>query len=128
METKQYKPSKIFLGFSLLLIFSCSSKQEFKKDCDLCQQLNQKEVEKSMINFVYNDKTVHISKGAESQLMEKKETLRHGFKFIECGCKGNDLIYRLWCANDETFELEVKLVGKNQFAITGIHAAEFSHP
>ncbi len=122
------KTFKLFFGFLLMLTLGCSRTQEFKKDCDLCKQLNQNEIETSLNNYVYNDTIVHVSKEAEHQLLEKKEILRHGHKFIECGCRENKLIYRLWCANDETFELEVIPVGNNQFTITGIQAAEFSHP
>jgi hypothetical protein len=118
----------LLLGSLLLIILGCSRAQEFKKDCNLCNQINQKEVETSMIQFVYNDTSINISKEAESQLLKEKETLRHGHKFIECGCKDNKLIYRLWCANNETFELEVKIVGNKKFTITGIQAVEFSHP
>ena len=119
---------RLLLGFLLMIILGCSRTQEFKKDCHLCHQINQKEVETSLIQFVYNDTSVNISKEAESQLLKEKETLRHGHKFIECGCRNNKLIYRLWCDNDETFELEVEIVDNNQFTITGIQAAEFSHP
>lgn len=118
----------IFFGILLMLFPGCSRTREFRKDCDLCRQLNRKEVETTLNNFVYNNKIVNISKEAELQLSEKKETLRHGHKFIECGCRENKLIYRLWCANDETFELEVNLAGNNQFTITGIQSVEFPHP
>lgn len=128
MKTIQNKPFKLFFGLLLMLFFGCSGTQEFKKGCDLCGQLNQKEVETSLINFVYNDSIANISKETESQLLEKKETLCHGFKFIECGCRGSNLVYRLWCANDETFELEVKPTNGNHFAIIGIREAEFLHP
>ena len=101
---------------------------EFEKDCDLCSQINQYEVSVTLNNYVYNDTITNISKKAESQLSEIKETLRKGHKFIECGCRDNKVIYRLWCANDETFELEVTVSESNRYIITGIHSAEFSHP
>ncbi len=104
------------------------SAREFEKDCDLCSKIHQNEVSVTLRNYVYNDMVANISEKAKSQLTEIKETLRNGHKFIECGCKDDKLIYRLWCANDETFELEVELFENNQYIITGIHAAEFSHP
>lgn len=111
-----------------MLSIACTKNNEFNKDCDLCKQINQNEVETCLNNFVYNNKTLHISKEAQTQLLEKNETLRHGHKFIACGCRENKLIYRLWCANNETFELELKIIGNKQFSITGIQEAEFSHP
>ncbi|HBS89071.1 MAG: hypothetical protein A2W91_06590 [Bacteroidetes bacterium GWF2_38_335] len=128
MITPHNKIFRMFFGFLMVVTFGCSRAQELRKECDLCKQIKQKEVETTLINYVYNDKSVHISIEAENQLLKIKETLHHGFKFIECGCLENRLIYHLWCANDETFELEVKLVEDNHFTITGIQAADFAHP
>jgi hypothetical protein len=125
---KIYKTFKIFLFFFLVLISGCSRKQEFMKDCDLCSQIHRHKVNIILNNYVYNDTADNISKKAESQLVEVKETLRNGHKFIECGCKENKLIYRLWCANDETFELELTLFENKNYLITGIYSSEFSHP
>lgn len=128
MKTINNKLFKLLFSLVLMLTLACSKAEEFNKDCDLCQQLNQKQVETSLINFIYNDSIANISKEAVNQLMDKKEALHHGFKIIECGCNEDHLIYHLWCANDETFSLEVKLINGNHFEIIGIRKAEFSHP
>jgi len=122
--------STIGLVMSCLIagILGCSQPHEFRKDCDLCNQVNQHEVETALINFVFNDSTSHISEEAEIRLQEKKETLHHGFKCVECGCRGNTIVYRLWCATNETYELEVQPDRNNRFTITGIRAATFEHP
>lgn len=116
------------LVYTLLLFSSCSRTEQFKKDCDLCKQISEKEVKTTMINFVYNNITANISKEAEIQLTKEKTTLQHGHKFIECGCIENIVIYHLWCSNNETYQLEVKLLDNKKFTIVGIKEAEFSHP
>lgn len=127
METICYKRF-IFLVVMIFMVLGCSSTNEFEKDCDLCQQLNQKEVETSLINFINNDSIANISKEAVNQLTDKKEALHHGFKISECGCNEDQLVYHLWCANDETFDLKVKQINNNHFLIIGIGKSEFSHP
>lgn len=120
--------SSAILLSTLFVFLSCSHKDKFVKDCDLCDQISQKEVKTSMINFVYNDIIANISEEAEILLREEKEILLNGHKFIECGCIDSLVIYHLWCANDETYQLEVEVLGNNEFLIVGIGEAEFSHP
>ena len=117
---------QIVLIMSLFLA-GCN-KEELDYDCDACNQIKQKEVETTMINFVYNDISEKMSEEAESQLLNEKEILRHGHKFNRCGCKDNLVIYELWCGNGEMYHLRVELKNNDQFMIVGIEEAEFLHP
>jgi len=135
-EPKFVIPMKTTLQPSFILVIvafmymasGCSQKPEFTKDCDLCGKVSQKEVAYCLNDFVYNDITNHISTEAQTELLKEKETLRHGHKFIECGCRNDIVVYHLWCANNETFDLEVTPLDSNQFTITGFRASEFAHP
>ncbi len=128
MTNKLNKFPITIIGFALMCCLGCSQPKEFKKDCDLCYQVDQKKVETAMINFVYNNISVNISKEAEIELTKEKEILHHGHKFIECGCVGDVVIFHLWCANDKTYQLEVEVRKNNDFLIIGIKNTEFSHP
>lgn len=118
----------LLLFFTLSIFPSCTPAKKFEKDCYLCNQVNQKEVETVLIDFTYNDQIRNISEVGISQLTSEIKTLRGGHKFIECGCVGDVLVYHLWCADDHTYQLFLKLLPKQQFELIGIGDAEFDHP
>ena len=109
-------------------VYACQEAPEFIKDCDLCRQVNGHEVKLTLNDYVYNDNSDNISKEGLTQINEIKSTLRSGAKVIECGCADGVLVYHLWCSNDDTYQLEVNVLGDRKFEITGIQPAEFSHP
>jgi len=129
MKTSRFnKISATLIGCTLIFFLSCSQNEQFIKDCNLCDAVNQKEVETTMNNFLYNDIIGNISDEAKFQLIPEKEILRNGHKFIECGCIDDVVTYHLWCENDKTYQLEVELLDNHGFLIVRIQEAEFSHP
>ena len=69
-----------------------------------------------------------IAPEALAKFNSVKEILSHGHKFIACGCRDGDLIYQLWCATGETYELKVQPLTESNFKIIDIQEADFPQP
>lgn len=111
------------------LISSCSENNTFNPDCDLCSKVNKNEIHTLLNNFIYNDiRSDKIGVKAESELKKVRDIFHSGFKIMECGCRDNAIIYRIWCSNDDTFELTVVIMEKDLYKLEELKSASFLHP
>lgn len=112
-------------------LFACTSepKATYSTPCDLCDKHDFQDLSFGIQDYIHHDKEpARATALFLAQTDSVKSALKGGYKMIECGCTGDVLTYRIWCAGDETYEIYMIEEEENKFAPYGLRPASFDHP